>query len=341
MLFAVDENATVIATKAEFVYPDFAQCYEKNRASVVYFGKTRAIAVSEKYAIAYSKEKPTVAFVKHDALAHLYLFESSKPLSPVRLKPIQELKLGEWLASMSENTLYTGTASRIGKGDISEFSAQGAEKSTIVGGLCCDMYGLGIGEKLFINSDFLTQFIEGKTAAPALSKARFGEAKDSTVVVTAVDGGKFKVGDKIGAINGKEVKNLAQLEEAFAQAEASSKALIKFERDGKGLEENLYAQKAVSAKTTETKKAPPPVKKESYLDTKGLSVSDDLRVLEPKRGTFAERSGLKAGDKLIQIDGISVQTMAEAEAYLLKNRHKEVTFLFERHQFQFFVTLER
>lgn len=57
--------------------------------------------------------------------------------------------------------------------------------------------------------------IEGKTAAPALAKARFGEAKDSTVVVTAVDGGKFKVGDKIGSINGKEVKNLAQLEEVF------------------------------------------------------------------------------------------------------------------------------
>lgn len=74
-----------------------------------------------------------------------------------------------------------------------------------------------VSVKAFINSDFWLSLLKEKTAAPALSKARFGEAKDSTVVVTAVDGGKFKVGDKIGSINGKEVKNLAQLEEAFSK----------------------------------------------------------------------------------------------------------------------------
>ena len=343
LLFAADENATVIATKAEFVYPDFTQCYEKNRASIVYFGKTRAVAVSEKYAIAYSKEKPTVPFIRHDALSHLYLFESTKPLIPVRLKSTLELKLGEWLASMSENSLYTGTASRIGKsGALSEFGAQGAEQSTIVGGLCCDMYGIGIGEKLFINSDFLTPFIEGKTAAYAFAKARFAQAADGTIVVTAVDGGKFKVGDKIGSINGKEIKTLEELHKVFSHAQASSNALVKFEREGKGMEENLYAKKAEPSKKIETKKAPASlVKKESYLDTKGLALNDDLRVLEPKRGTFAERSGLKAGDRLIQIDGMSVQTMAEVDAYMAKHKNKEASLLFERHQFQFFVTLDR
>lgn len=343
ILFAADENATLIGAKAEFVYPDFTQCYEKNRASIVYFGKTRAVAVSEKYAIAYSKEKPTVPFVRHDALSHLYLFESTKPLIPVRLKSTLELKLGEWLASMSDNSLYTGTASRIGKnGTLSEFGAQGAEPSTIVGGLCCDMYGLGIGEKLFINSDFLTLFIEGKTASYTFAKARFAQASDGTVVVTAVDGGKFKVGDKLGSINGKEIKTLEELHEAFSQAQTSSNALVKFEREGKGMEENLYEKKADPSKKVETKKAPAPVvKKESYLDTKGVALSDDLKVLEPKRGTFSERSGLKTGDRLIQIDGVSVQTMAEVDAYMAKHKNKEASLLFERHQFQFFVTLER
>ena len=66
--------APVAASKAEFVYPDFTQCYEKNRQSIVYFGKTRAVAVNEKQAVVYLKEKPNAAFVRHDYLSKLYLF---------------------------------------------------------------------------------------------------------------------------------------------------------------------------------------------------------------------------------------------------------------------------
>ena len=93
----IAETKTV--SKVEFTYPDFNPCYEKNKASIVYFGKIRAVAISEKYAIAYTKEKPTIPFVKYDPLMHIYLFESSKPLIPVKLKSTTHLKLGEWLAS--------------------------------------------------------------------------------------------------------------------------------------------------------------------------------------------------------------------------------------------------
>ena len=76
-LFAAEATAPapVATSKAEFVYPDFTQCYEKNRASIVYFGQTRAVAISEKLAVAYTKEKPTVPFIKHDyllAVIHFY-----------------------------------------------------------------------------------------------------------------------------------------------------------------------------------------------------------------------------------------------------------------------------
>lgn len=83
----------------------------------------------------------------------------------------------------------------------------------------------------------------------------------------------------------------------------------------KGLEENLYAQKAVPVKTTENKKSSASEKESYFLDTKGLSVSDDFRVLNQNED-ICRAKWLKAGDKLIQIDGISVQTMAEEKVHI-------------------------
>ena len=47
--FAADAEVAPLPTsvKTEFVYPDFTRCYEKNRQSIVYFWKIRAVAMSE------------------------------------------------------------------------------------------------------------------------------------------------------------------------------------------------------------------------------------------------------------------------------------------------------
>jgi len=44
---------------------------------------------------------------------------------------------------------------------------------------------------------------------------------------------------------------------------------------------------------------------------------------------------------LLQINDVKVESKAEADAYMNKNRHKELNLLFDRNDFQFFVTLKR
>lgn len=338
-LFGADTVAPVVAAKAEFVYPDFTQCYEKNRASIVYFGTTRAIAISEKYAVAYSKEKPTVPFVRHDYLSHLYLFESPKALVPMKLKATSELKLGEWLASMNDTSLNVLNAAKVGnEGELFELGGYG-DVNSIVGGLCCEMYGLGIGERYFIGSETLTRFVEGKTASYAELGARFVEGNESLMVSatdTVVGKTKLKVGDKITALNGKKVKTLRELHDALLLAKKDSKLSATLERNNAWIEENILV---LPPKPQVVKKVEP--KKESYLQTKGFVFDATLKLTDTLRSSFAEHNGLKEGDRLIQIDDVKVEKMAEVDAYLAKSRNKEISLLFERNDFQFFVTLKR
>lgn len=334
-----------VATKAEFVYPDFSQCYDKNKASIVYFGKIRAVAISEKQAIAYSKEKPAVPFVKHDYLLNLYLFDSPKALMPVKLKPTVELKLGEWLESMTENSLIAVNASKIGKGgnDFFEFSGNG-EVNSLVGGLCCDMYGLGIGDKFYINSETLERFISGKSAALSELGVRIIDA-DNGVLVETVDANfkeaKLKVGDLITRLNGKEVKNVVEFTEALKAFKDFSKVSAQVQRNNGWMEENLVAPKPLPKKEEKKKTPIPEAKKESYLQTKGFQFDNDLKITDIKKGSFAEQSGLKIGDRLMQIDQRPMDKPQEADAYLTKNKSKEASMLFDRNDFQFFVTLKR
>lgn len=338
-LFAAEVAAPVVAAKAEFVYPDFSQCYEKNKASVVYFGTTRAVAISEKYAIAYSKEKPTHPFIKHDYLSHLYLFESAKPLTPIKLKSTSELKLGEWLASMTDTSLNVLNAAKVGTSNTFFELGGAGEPSSIVGGLCCEMYGLGVGEKYFIGSEALNRFIEGKVASYSDLGARFVENNES-IVVDAIDmtpgKTKLKVGDKISSLNGKKVKTLNEFHDAFMLGKSSSKLSAQIERNNAWVEENILI---LPPKPKVVKKVEP--KKESYLQTKGFKLTPDMKIIGPSYASLAEKSGLKEGDRLIQIDDVRVEKIAEADAYLEKSKNKEISLLFERNDFQFFVTLKR
>jgi len=334
------------ASKAEFVYPDFSQCYEKNRHSIVSFGTTRAIAISEKQAVAYSKEKPSVPYVRFDYYSNLYLFDSPKPLVPVKLKSTSELKLGEWLVSMTDNSLIAVNASKIGNSanELFEFGGVG-EVSTLVGGLCCEMYGLGIGDKFFIGSEALKLFIDGKTASFQELGVRIVDGNES-VIVDFVDSNmkeaKLKMGDVITRLNGKSVKNVAEFADALRGLKDLSKVSAQLQRNNAWMEENLLAPKPLPKKEEAKKKMPTPqVKKVSYLQSKGFTFDTNLRIKEITRGSFAEQSGLKVGDRLMQVEQQPVERLTEADAYLSKTRNRDVSLLFERDDFQFFVTLNR
>ena len=117
---------------------------------------------------------------------------------------------------------------------------------------------------------------------------------------------------------------------------SSSKLSAQIERNNAWVEENILI---LPPKPKVVKKVEP--KKESYLQTKGFKLTPDMKIIGPSYASLAEKSGLKEGDRLIQIDDVRVEKIAEADAYLEKSKNKEISLLFERNDFQFFVTLKR
>jgi len=322
-----------VANSAGFTYPDFRQCYTKNRASFVYFGDTRAVAVSKHLAVAYSKTTPKVTFIKFDPFLNLYLFSSKKTLKPVRLKSTKSLKLGEWIAGMDDTSLYAGNFAK--SGDVLDsFYLQNAklDENSIISCLCCEVYGIGIGAGSFIGSEYIKRFINSKEIYYGDIGVRFAKHANDFIVKSRDPfhaNQLLEVNDKILKINGKKVTSLKQLNQIVLFAKPKSTINIEFMRDKKRIKRTLVVRSRIGGGYIS----------DSFLEKRGMFFSDDMKIIKIDKKSFADVSGLHVGDKLIQIDHKKIDTQDDVKVYLSNLKSKEAQLLFDRDDFQFFVKI--
>ena len=322
-----------VANSVDFTYPDFRQCYKKNSNSFVYFGDIRAVAVTKNLAVAYSKTKPQVPYVKFDPFLNLYLFKSNKPLKPIKLRSTHTLKLGEWIAGMDDSSLYAGNFAK-SSDLLDSFYLQNAklEKNSIISCLCCEVYGLGIGAGSFIGSEYIKRFINAKNIYYGDIGVRF-EKKAKSFVVKSKDPlfiqQNLEVGDKILKINGKKIYSLKQLNQTILFSKPKSSITIELKRKNKILKKNIIIQPRNGGGYLS----------DSFLEKKGIFFSKDMKIKRINKKSFGEINGLKVGDKLIQIDHKKIENQNDLKKYLSKTKNKEVQLLFDRKDFQFFVKL--
>lgn len=322
-----------VANSANFTYPDFRQCYQKSRQSFVYFGETRAIAVSKHLAVAYSQTKPKVAYVKFDPFLNLYLFSSKKTLKPIKLKSTHALKLGEWIAGMDDTSLYAGNFAK--SGDLLDsFYLQNTklESNSIISCLCCEMYGLGIGAGSFIGSEYIKRFINSKDIYYGDIGVRF-EKHTTDFIVKSTDpfyvNQLLHVNDKILKINGKKITSLKQLNQAILFAKPKSIVTIEFLRGKNKLKRSLIVRSRMGGGYLS----------DSFLEKKGIFFDKNMKIIKITKNSFAQSSGLKIGDKLMQINQKMIKNQNDIKEYLSKMKSKEVQLLLDRNDFQFFVKI--
>ncbi len=319
---------------ASFVYPNFKQCYNKNLKSVVYFSDTKAIAIAKHYAVSYSKKKPSYPYVKHDPFLNLYLFYSPKTLHPVRLKDTKYLSLGEWLASMDEDSLYAGNFAKRGVG-LGVYFEQNSKTppNSMVTCLCCDVYGLGVGNKKFISSNLLKRFLNSTEIFYGDIGARFAK-KGRKIVVASIDpmhsNQKLKIGDIIEKIDGKKVRNLQDLENKILFTRRNQSVKLKFFRkNALHVEDIKVFQKVGGGEAGD-----------SFLEAKGMYFDKNLSIKKIIKGSFADKNGLKIGDKLLQIGRKSVKNQNDARVVFSKTK-KMIRLLFARGGSQFFIKVDK
>jgi serine protease Do len=324
-----------IAFSAQFVYPDFTQCYNKNKKSFVYLGSLRAIAVGKHTAIAYSKTKPHTSFVKYDPFLNLYMFHTKKTLHPVRLKSTHYLKVGEWIGGMDEDSLFVGNFAKSGDVLNSIYLQNTSLKpNSIISCLCCDVYGLGVGKGEFIGSEYIKRFINAKKVFYGDIGARFIQ-KDGKFYVNDIDPfykkNSLKVGDQILTVNNKKVSSLKRLNQAILFAKPKSTIRLKVKR---GKKIAIYVLPIVARKGGGDVQ-------DSFLERKGLFLDNNMKIAKIQPHSFAAKQGLKVGDKLLQVNHKSTTSILALRAILSGLKNKELELLFDRNDFQFFVTLPR
>jgi hypothetical protein len=318
----------------EFTYPDFKQCFEKNKNSFVYFGDIRAVAISKHTAIAYSKTKPTVAYIKHDPFLNLYLFESKKTLHPVRLKNTYDLKVGEWIAGMDESSLFAGNFAKAG--DVFDtFYLQNAkiDANSIVSCLCCDMYGLGVGEGSFIGSEYIKRFINSKSVFYGDIGARFIQRGQEFIVENIdpfYEKQNLKVGDKVLKIDGNKIYSLKGLTQKVLFSNLGKKLKLEVLRDTKTLTvESVVVQKDGGGSLND-----------SFLEKKGIFLDADMRIKHINKDSFGYINGLKVGDKLLQVNHTKIENIQQLRKFFTAIQDNSVNILFDRNDFQFFTKLD-
>ena len=322
-----------VANSASFTYPDFRQCYQKNKQSFVYFGETRAVAVTKHLAVAYSRTKPKVAFVKFDPFLNLYLFKSKKILKPVKLKSTHTLKLGEWIAGMDDTSLYAGNFAK--SGDLLDsFYLQNAklDENSIISCLCCEVYGIGIGAGSFIGSEYIKRFIKNKDTYYGDIGVRF-EKHAANFIVKSRDpfypNQLLHVDDKILKINGKKVTSLKQLNQTVLFSKPKAIVSIELLRGKHKLKRSLVVRSRIGGGYLS----------DSFLEKKGIFLDKEMKILKITKNSFAQISGLKIGDKLIQIDHKVINNHNDIKEHLSKLKSKEAQLLFDRNDFHFFVKI--
>ena len=323
------------AFSTSFVYPNFKQCYNKNIKSIVYFGNTRAMAISKHYAVAYLKKRPKHHFIKRDPFLHLYLFYSPKVLHPVKLKNTDKLSLGEWLASMDSNSLYIGNFSRRGVGLNSYFRKNGkTPPNSMISCLCCDIYGLGIGDGKFISSNYIKRLLTSTSIFYGDIGVRFAR-HGKNIIVASINPHFFKqrlkVGDIIKKIDGNKIRTVKEATNLILLQKKNHILKVEFLRKHALHVENIKVHDRFTAKKSAAKV------NNSFLKNRGIFFDNNLKIIRISKHSFGEKSGLKIGDKLLQINQISVKNQNEARSIFSKTKNKEANLLFDRQDFQFFV----
>ncbi len=316
---------------ASFVYPNFKQCYNKEIKSIVYFRDTKAIAISKHYAVTYSKTKPKYPYVKYDPFLNLYLFYSKKPLHPVKLKNTDKLSLGEWLASIDENSLYIGNFAQRGEG-LNIYFEQNSKTppNSLISCLCCQVYGLGIGNGKFISSNFLNKFLNSKEVFYGDIGVRFARL-GKKVIISSINplfkNQKLKVGDIIKKIDGEKIKKVEDANNLILFQKKNQIVKLEFLRKNTLHTIKIKVQKRYGGGELS----------DSFLENRGLFLDKNLIIIKISKNSFGAKSGLHIGDKLLQMDRKNVKNANEIRRIFSKTEKKVINLLFERANFQFFI----
>lgn len=245
----------------------------------------------------YSPTYPTGVIVKKaDPFIGLYLVESKNTPKAYDLLQLDTRTLNDKnLAIISNNAIQKGSIIKRQNGfvDYARFSAPVA-RNGVLGNICYQIYGLGIGNDLFIEKKYIERFLNQSYPYYGDIGIRFSHASKKPLVSLIdpfLENNPFMPNDEILSINNTNIKNTYDLEWIISNLKKDSLASVKLRRDGKIL----------SIKARVGQRYGGFLLRESFLERFGIELDNDMRILKlsSKPHRFSE---LRIGDRLLWIN---------------------------------------
>ncbi len=311
---------------------DFKACFNRYKISLVKFRGSYAVAVNNDKLLFFSK-KYQKGYIKRDPFLGLYLFHLKKGVHPVKFYPFDRAK--KEVGVIGKERFAKAKIVKLSNG-LDSFAKmdKNIKPNRLITCVCCRAFGLSIGRKNFIDSDFILRFLDKKRVVYADMGVKFAQ-KGSNIFVKEINpffkNLWLRAGDKIVLVDGKKYKNISILNKYILFSKPGKIIKIAFKRGKHIYKQNIKLKKRLSGGLL----------KQTYLRYIGLILGYDLKIHYIIKNSLALKLGLKKGDKLLKINDKFIYSYNDIQKVLSKIKKREIYLLFSRDDFQFFVHFRR
>lgn len=286
--------------------------------------QTLQIPLKNNQRLIFSTTPPNAMILKHDPYLSLYLVEDKKSF---KHPFVVNGKAGSGTFGVDNKSVIEGKIlkNQEGLNSFATFSKHLSAPSLLLNG-CCALEGI-VTQRGIIQREYIERFLKVKK----VTYGDFGirvKSVDSAVVVDSsnpfLKGNLFKKGDMILELDGKKVKESATFMRDVLFSEIGSLHTVKVKRENELLTLSAKTQNRVGGGYLS----------DTFLEFLGISFNEELYVTKIEQS--ARGYGIKAGDKLLRVNGVDVKKLQEI-SQILDNPKEPVNLLIQREQFQFFV----
>jgi membrane-associated protease RseP (regulator of RpoE activity) len=284
-------------------YPDFSICYDR------YYKFSGTIPVTKNYSISFKKP---VKYLKYDPFLDIYLIKANNK-KYVKLK--ESYKLGLWIASINEDSIFVGNYAKSNNGLNYAISSVSTPKGSIISDIFCNVHGIGAGNNRFITSKYIKYF---------LYNSGYGDVKfkiDRNFIITEknpYNNKNFKIGDKILLINDKKL-SYEKAVDTILMSKPNSYLKFTVLRNNK-----IFKLKAKVFQKGQV---------DNYLQGTGIVTDELLNIIQIKPNSLASKHYLSTSGKIKKINGHLVKTLDELNAII--SNSKDVTITVEQNGMDF------
>lgn len=285
------------------------------------------IPITKHQRVVYTTTPPKEKILKHDPFLSLYLVEDTKGFAyPFRINMQEQLGI----ASVSSQAPVEGKIikKQIGLNSLAIFSKQILYPSIITSS-CCALEAI-VTPNGIIEKEYIERFIKAKDLRYGDVGIRVQEEKGK-VTVSAVNpfvkNNPFKKGDILLTCNDKKITSAATFMRNILFAKIGSEQKFTIKRETKTLTcKAITSQRYGGGSVSDT-----------FLEEKGLYFDKQLCIIDLQKDFVSY--GLKREDKLIGVNGVTVKTQEDLQAYMAESKGFS-SLLIKRDSFEFFVTIE-